>query len=125
MLSGKSVRIAAVSDVPGDHIAVIGFGTGEPALCRAQDTKAKINACNAMARASAAIAAEQRGFAVRMNSECLHGELGAVARTRSNALALLDKLGSEKNTMAKSPTVRISSAPSDERMRCFQQLPHF
>lgn len=76
---GARVTVLAISDVPGDDIAVIGSGIGAaPAAARFEYT-ARIVASNAIARGAVADAARLRGLAVLENCEALHDDLYALA----------------------------------------------
>ncbi len=84
--TGRSVEVLAISDVPGDDVAVIGSGIG---LCPAQagfacDTR--IVASNAIARQAAAAKAEAMGLEVVANAESLHGDVFEVARLLGEAI---------------------------------------
>jgi len=77
---GARVKVLAISDVPGDDIAVIGSGIGAapPAPGFAYDVG--IVASNAHARMAAEQAARARGIAVLEQDEALHDEMNALAR---------------------------------------------
>ncbi len=76
---GARVTVLAISDVPGDDIAVIGSGIGAAPEGAAFDYSVRIVASNAIARAAVAAAARARGLAVLENREALHDELHALA----------------------------------------------
>ena len=76
---GAKVRVLAISDVPGDDLAVIGSGIGTAPPAPAFDYNAQIVASNAIARAAAAAEAGARGIAVLAEEEALHDDLGALA----------------------------------------------
>ena len=76
---GGSVQVLAISDVPGDDLAVIGSGIGiAPEPC-GFDFEAKIIASNTTARDAAAEAATAHGLAVLANQEALHDDLDILA----------------------------------------------
>lgn len=76
---GARARVLAISDVPGDDLAVIGSGIGAAPPAPAFDYSAAIVASNAIARAASAAAARTRGIAVLAEEEALHDDLGALA----------------------------------------------
>jgi len=77
---GARASVLAISDVPGDDIAVIGSGIG--AAPDAPDFAYDIGivASNAHARTAAAEAARARGIEVLNQGEALHDDLNALAR---------------------------------------------
>lgn len=76
---GRSAQVLAISDVPGDDLAVIGSGIGlPPDPCPYACTTAII-ASNGTARAAAAEAAGALGLPVLDNAESLHDDLPALA----------------------------------------------
>lgn len=76
---GASVRVLAISDVPGDDLMVIGSGIGAPPETPAFEVTTEIVASNAIARAAAVAAAETEGLAVLCEEEALHDDYLAVA----------------------------------------------
>ncbi len=76
---GAQVAVLAISDVPGDDIAVIGSGIGAAPADPRFEYSARIVAANATARAAVADAARLRGLAVLENREALHDDLHALA----------------------------------------------
>ncbi|MFC6689082.1 DUF4147 domain-containing protein [Jhaorihella thermophila] len=76
---GATALVLAISDVPGDDLAVIGSGIGLVPEGADFDHAARIVASNAIARAAVARAARARGLEVLANEEALHDELGALA----------------------------------------------
>lgn len=78
-LRSAVVQVLAISDVPGDDIAIIGSGVGDPSLCAAVDCRAEVIASNSIARNAAAEQARRAGYRVVRNEENLHGEMGVVA----------------------------------------------
>lgn len=75
---GAKVTVLAISDVPGDDIAVIGSGIGDTGLCKAE-SESFVVASNGIARNATQAAAEACGHDVVGNDESLHGELADVA----------------------------------------------
>ena len=78
--AGASVQVLAISDVPGDDIAVIGSGIGAaPPEGSEYSYDCRIVASNEIARAAAGEAAKGAGLAVRANEENLHADVSACA----------------------------------------------
>ncbi|MCA0869558.1 DUF4147 domain-containing protein [Seohaeicola saemankumensis] len=105
---GARVRVLAISDVPGDDLAVIGSGIGAAPAAHGFAFAAEIVASNAHARAAAVQAAEAAGLPVQAEAEALHDDLAALAahwgpRIRAMAPGAL-VLGGE-------PTVHLPEAP--------------
>lgn len=78
---GARVRVLAISDVPGDDLAVIGSGIGDLPKDRDFEASARIIASNAHARAAATQAARDAGLKVHLNEEALHADLAELAAT--------------------------------------------
>lgn len=78
--SGRQVDVLAISDVPGDDIAVIGSGIGACPAGADFACSTRIVASNAIARQAAAEKAEALGFSVVANEESLHGDVFEVAK---------------------------------------------
>lgn len=76
---GARADVLAISDVPGDDLAVIGSGIGSAPEGVGFDGSARIVASNAIARDAAARAAIEQGVPVLVNEEALHDDLGALA----------------------------------------------
>lgn len=76
---GARARVLAISDVPGDDLAVIGSGIGLAPAPPGFDYEARIVASNAIARAAAARAAADLGLTVLCNREALHDDLHRLA----------------------------------------------
>ncbi len=76
---GDTVHVLAISDVPGDDLAVIGSGIGCAPPDPGFDCQAEIVASNSIARAAAVRAARAAGVAVLADAECLHDALPALA----------------------------------------------
>ncbi|MDX2484721.1 MAG: DUF4147 domain-containing protein [Pseudodonghicola sp.] len=105
---GARARVLAISDVPGDDIAVIGSGIGAAPTAPAFAYSAQIVASNAHARASAAVEARARGLAVLAQDEALHDEIGALA-TRLGAR--LRAMGAGVMILGGEPTVVLPEHP--------------
>lgn len=78
---GKSVQVLAISDVPGDDLAVIGSGIGDAPDRHDFIFDAMIVASNAHARMASTAATEAMGLTVLANEETLHNDLETLART--------------------------------------------
>ena len=76
---GAAVQVLAISDVPGDDLAVIGSGIGSPPAAPGFQFQTRIIASNAIARDAAAQAAAAQGLTVLRNDEALHDDLPALA----------------------------------------------
>ena len=76
---GAQVTVLAISDVPGDDLAVIGSGIGCAPGGAGFRFEARIMASNAIARNAAAQAATDRGLRILVNDEALHDDLHALA----------------------------------------------
>lgn len=76
---GARADVLAISDVPGDDLAVIGSGIGCAPDGADFDRTARIVASNAIAREAAAQAAIELGLPVLANEEALHDDLDALA----------------------------------------------
>ena len=83
---GAEARVYAISDVEGDGIDVIGSGIGDIRRAPGRAT-VRLVASNAIARAAAARAAEQRGYPVVVNAETLYGDLFELAPVLGRTLA--------------------------------------
>lgn len=105
---GARAHVLAISDVPGDDLAVIGSGIGLGPVAPGFDYEARIVASNAMARAAVVRAAQARGLAVRGNHEALHDDLHRLAATWGARLRAMPRgvmvLGGE-------PTVVLPDRP--------------
>lgn len=75
---GAHAHVLAISDVPGDDIAVIGSGIGCAPDQPTFQVTSRIIASNAHARTAAAQAARDRGLTVLIDDERLHNDLGAL-----------------------------------------------
>lgn len=106
--TGRSVRVLAISDVPGDEIGVIGSGIGAAPLSAGFDYTCAIIASNAHARRAAETAATGLGLTVHLNEQGLHDDLEALVRRWGPRLRDMPKgvilLGGE-------PTVRLPENP--------------
>ncbi|QBF31109.1 glycerate kinase [Thalassococcus sp. S3] len=78
---GKHVTVLALSDVPRDEVEVIGSGIGAAPDDPGFSYQCKIVACNAIARDSAARAAEDMGLTVQHNEETLYDSVEALAQS--------------------------------------------
>lgn len=77
--NGAEVQVLAISDVPGDDLAVIGSGIGSAPDAPRFRFQAHIIASNTHAREAAAAAARAQGLAVLACEETLHDNLTALA----------------------------------------------
>ena len=77
---GARASVLAISDVPGDDIAVIGSGIGAAPAAPGFAYDFAIVASNAHARAAAEQAARARGIEVLEQAEVLHDDMNALAR---------------------------------------------
>ncbi len=78
--AGKSARVLAISDVPGDDLSVVGSGIGAPPESCEFDCDTRIIASNTIARDAACDAADTLGLPVIDNAEALHDDLPTLAR---------------------------------------------
>jgi glycerate 2-kinase len=88
---GAKVRVLAVSDVPGDDLAVIGSGIGSAPETMDFNFQAQIVASNQIARDAAVAKARALGFEVQANSEALHDDLEALAQTLGPQIKAMGK----------------------------------
>lgn len=106
--NGARVRVLAISDVPGDDLAVIGSGIGTAPANASFKFDARIVASNEHARACAEQAARGNGLTVQANAEALHGDLVALAELWGPRMAAMAPgviiLGGE-------PTVHLPQNP--------------
>jgi len=79
--SGESVLVLAISDVPGDDLAVIGSGIGDAPATHDFAFDTQIVASNAHARAASVAAAQALDLTVQVNEEALHDNLETLATT--------------------------------------------
>ena len=86
---GAAVQVLAISDVPGDDLAVIGSGIGSAPQDPAFSYDSRIIASNRIARDAATAAAVLRGLTVLDNRESLHDDL----------TTLIDRLGPQLRDM--------------------------
>lgn len=105
---GAAVQVLAISDVPGDDLAVIGSGIGAAPPQPRFAFEAGIVASNATARAAAARAARGMGLTVLADEEALHEDLDALAARLGPRLRSMERgvmiLGGE-------PTVVLPPEP--------------
>lgn len=106
--AGQSVSVLAISDVPGDDLAVIGSGIGTAPETHGFDYSGRIIASNAIARDAAEAAARQQGLPVLANEEALHDDLEQLARQLGPRLRAMPRgvmvFGGE-------PTVKLPDNP--------------
>lgn len=105
---GQSVLVLAVSDVPGDDLAVIGSGIADAPKTHAFTFDAHIIASNAIARAAAVKAAQQAGLEVLAHAENLHDDLDALAAMLG---AKLRKMPTGVMIFGGEPTVILPPSP--------------
>lgn len=105
---GDRVQVLAISDVPGDDLAIIGSGVGcapdQPTFA----FQAQIIASNAIARDAAAAMARARGLEVLTNQESLHDDLDTLARQIGPKLKAMAK---GVMVMGGEPTVVLPPSP--------------
>lgn len=77
--TGARVDVLAISDVPGDDLAVIGSGVASPPTSHPFAFDARIIGSNAVARAAAEDTARRAGLHIIANEESLHDALDALA----------------------------------------------
>ncbi len=105
---GAAVEVLAISDVPGDDIAVIGSGIGAAPENAAFAHDVEIVAANAVARQAAVDEAERRGLAVLHCAEGLHDPLPDLATTWGPRLRTM---GSGAIILGGEPTVVLPETP--------------
>jgi len=105
---GARVRVLAISDVPGDDLAVIGSGIGAAPPAPAFDYSAEIVASNAIARAAAAAEARARGIDVLAEEEALHDDLEVLA---ARIGARIRAMGTGAMILGGEPTVVLPENP--------------
>lgn len=105
---GAKVRVLAISDVPGDDLAVIGSGIGAAPPAPAFDYSAEIVASNAIARAAAAAEARARGIDVLAEEEALHDDLEVLA---ARIGARIRAMGAGAMILGGEPTVVLPDNP--------------
>lgn len=105
---GAAVDVLAISDVPGDDLAVIGSGIGLAPESAGFAYHARIIASNTTARDAAESAARKQGLAILSNAESLHGDLDRLVAHLAPRLAAMERgaiiLGGE-------PTVTLPPNP--------------
>ncbi len=77
---GAQVQVLAISDVPGDDLAIIGSGIGSAPKQHDFAFQAQIIASNAIARDAAAAMARAQDITVLACDEALHDDLDVLAR---------------------------------------------
>lgn len=105
---GDAVQVLAISDVPGDDLAVIGSGIGSGPETPKFAFDAHITASNTHARDAAAAAARAQGLAVLACEESLHDDLTALAPRIG---ARLTAMGSGVMILGGEPTVVLPPNP--------------
>ncbi len=88
---GANAQVLAISDVPGDDLAVIGSGIGCAPRDPGFDYHADIIASNTVARAAAAQAARAMGVEVLAEEESLHDALPALAARLGDRLRAMPR----------------------------------
>ncbi len=105
---GRAVQVLAISDVPGDDLAVIGSGIGMPPKSPPFEFDARIVASNTLARDAAEHVARSLGYTVLMKEEALHGDLQELVQSLGPHIARMPRgaiiLGGE-------PTVVLPDNP--------------
>ena len=106
--AGATAQVLAISDVPGDDIAVIGSGIGALPPTPNFAATTRIVASNTHARDAALAEAERRGYQILSSGEELHNDLDTLAHQWGPRLSNMEKgaiiLGGE-------PTVRLPDNP--------------
>jgi len=105
---GARVRVLAISDVPGDDLAVIGSGLGLAPEGARFGYEARIVGTNRQARAAAARAAREMGREVLACEEALHDDLAALAPRLG---ARLRGMGRGVLVLGGEPTVTLPPRP--------------
>jgi glycerate 2-kinase len=105
---GRQVEVLAISDVPGDDLAVIGSGIGSASETHGFDFQAQIVASNALAREAATQAARALGVEVLACEEALHDDLEALAREVG---ARIRAMGKGAMILGGEPTVVLPPNP--------------
>jgi hydroxypyruvate reductase len=88
---GAQVRVLAISDVPGDDLAIIGSGIGSAPEGADFDFRAQIVASNKIARDAAVAHARAMGFEVQANTEALHDDLDVLAQSLGTRIKAMGK----------------------------------
>ena len=105
---GARASVLAISDVPGDDIAVIGSGIGAAPAAPGFAYGARIVASNAHARAAAEQAARAQGIEVLEQGEALHDDMNALAQHWGPRLRAM---GSGVIILGGEPTVVLPDTP--------------
>ena len=105
---GARVQVLAISDVPGDDLAVIGSGIGSAPQRDDFDFQAQIVASNAIAREAATEAAHTLGIEVLACDEALHDDLEVLA---SGIGARIRAMGTGAMILGGEPTVVLPPNP--------------
>ena len=88
---GAAVQVLAISDVPGDDLAIIGSGLGSAPERFDFTYQAQIVASNTIARAAAARKADTLGIKVLARDEVLHDDLEILATDIGARIRTMDK----------------------------------
>ncbi len=88
---GAKVQVLAISDVPGDDLAVVGSGIGSARGAVDFEFEAQIVASNRIAREAAVVKAQGLGCKVLANREALHDDLEALAQTLGPQIRVMGK----------------------------------
>jgi glycerate 2-kinase len=105
---GADAQVLAISDVPGDDLAVIGSGIASAPDNPAFGYSARIIASNRHARAAAVKAAQALELAVLANEESLHDDLDALVRRLAPRLR---DMGRGVMVLGGEPTVVLPASP--------------
>jgi len=101
--TGASAQVLAISDVPGDDLAIIGSGIGSAPEQHSFDYESRIIASNTSAREAAADAARALGLAVLDCREALHDDLDVLAHQIGSRIRSMGRgvmiLGGEPTVM--------------------------
>jgi len=89
--NGASVQVLAISDVPGDDLAVIGSGIGSAPGHHDYAYDARIVASNTIARVAASMAAKAQGLRVLTCEEALHDDLEVLAPMIGARIRTMDR----------------------------------
>jgi len=105
---GAAVQVLAISDVPGDDLAVVGSGLGSAPGRFDFTYRAQIVASNEIARYAATLMANTLDFKVLANDEALHNDLEILA---TDIGARIRKMGKGVMILGGEPTVVLPPNP--------------
>lgn len=108
--TGAAVEVLAISDVPGDDLAVIGSGLGAAPASHDFTFAARIIASNTVARAAAETAARRAGLTIIANEDTLHDRLEHLAQKIG---ARLRNMSSGVLILGGEPTVTLPANPGE------------